>query len=166
MTFTRTAILLVAGAALLAACSRPAGNTQTASGAASGAAAAGGPDTNITANDLPHPKAGMWEVATSVNGRPAETERNCESGQPINLGKDLEKIRQFCAISFKRTFLGDYVVDSTCNMQGIAGSTHMVVHGDFLGGGYTTDSTSSFTFPGRPATVTHLHSEAHWVGPC
>jgi len=170
MTPLRTTLLLVAGAALLAACSKPAGNTQTASasGAPAAGAAASGPDTVISENDIPHPKPGMWEVTTSSQNGPPTTDRNCvKADEHVDIAKDMQKMKAFCStFTFKKTFLGDYVIDSQCGMHGVTGTSHIVVHGDLLGGSYTTDSQGSFSMPGRPPMTFTTHTVSHWVGPC
>jgi len=168
MTLTRTAILLVAGAGLLAACSQPSSNTATNTAAASSgapaAAASSGPDTVISQADLPHPKAGLWAVSSSTNGEPAHTTQSCYKGEPLKMNE--HPIPGCTGLVFKRTFLGDYVMDAACNEQGMSSSMHMVVHGDFLGGSYTTDGTAHIAMSGRPAMDITTHSEAHWLGPC
>jgi uncharacterized protein DUF3617 len=166
MTLSRTALLLVAGAGLLAGCSQPASNSATNTAAATSAAApASGPDTVITQADLPHPKAGLWMVTTSMNGGPAHTLQNCYKGEPLKMQD--HAIPGCTGLVLKRTFLGDYVMDAACSsQQGMSSSMHMVVHGDFLGGSYTTNGTAHIAMPGRPPMDFTTHSEAHWMGPC
>jgi hypothetical protein len=168
MTFSRTALMLVAGGALLAACSQPGGNTAANTAAASSGApaatATSGPDTVITQADLPHPKAGLWAISSSTNGGPAHTSQSCYKGEPLKMQE--HQVPGCTGLILKRTFLGDYVMDAACNMHGMASSMHMVVHGDFLGGAYTTDGVAHIAMPGRPAMDITTHSEAHWLGPC
>jgi hypothetical protein len=171
MTLSRTALLLAASVALLAACNKTGGNTTTAaaagsSTAAASAAPASGPDTVITQADLPHPKAGLWAITSSTNGGPSHTTQSCYKGEPLKL--EQHPIPGCTGLILKRTFLGDYVMDAACSSPqgGMSSSMHMVVHGDFLGGSYTTDGTAHITIPGRPALDLTSHSEAHWLGPC
>ena len=173
MNLSRTVLLIVAGPALLTACGKSGGGTQTATAASNAAAPAApaaptsGPDTAITEADLPHPKLGMWEVTTTANGRQDPVEHNCmKQAQHISL-KDLAQVRRYCpGFTYKRTFLGDYVIDADCNTGQMRGVTHMVVHGDFTGGDYTTDSSATFSFAGRPPMTFTRHTVSHWIGPC
>jgi hypothetical protein len=169
MTFTRTAVVLLAGAGLLAACSQPGGNTAASSSAAAASATlATGPDVAINEADLPHPKLGMWVVTSSFNGRPPHVDHNCTKvDQSINLRKNLSRIGQVCSVfTLKRTFLGAYVLDATCGARGVSSTIHDVIHGDFTGGSYTTDTTAHMTLAGRPPMDFTTHSEAKWLGPC
>jgi hypothetical protein len=166
MTFSRSALVLVAGAALLAACSQPAGNTSTTTAAsgAPAAAAATGPDTVISQADLPHPKAGLWATSSSMNGAPPSIHQTCYKGEPIKMNE--HPIPGCTGLVLKRTFLGDYVMDAACAMHGMDSSMHVVVHGDFMGGAYTSDGKAHIVMPGRPPMDFTTHTEAHWVGPC
>jgi hypothetical protein len=165
MTFTRTALVLLAATALLAACSQPKSNTAAGS---TSAAPATGPDITIGEADLPHPKLGMWVVTSSFNGGAPHVDHNCTKvDQGINLRKDLSKIGQVCSVfTLKRTFLGDYVLDATCGAHGMSSTIHDVIHGDFGGGSYTTDTTVHMTMTARPVLDLTTHSEAKWIGPC
>jgi hypothetical protein len=167
MTFSRTALLLLASAGSLAACSQPAGNTTTTaagSSAAPAAAPSSGPDTAITAADLPHPRAGLWAVSTSTNGEPAHTAQSCYHGEPFKMNE--HPVPGCTGMQLKRTFLGDYVMDASCSEHGIQTVMHMDVHGDFTGGSYTTNGSVHMVLPGRPPMDITSHSEAHWIGPC
>ena len=166
MTMSRTALILVAaGAALVAGCSKSGGNTTAAASAGAPASAAtSGPDTVITSADLPHPKAGVWAVSTSTNGGPAHTSQSCYHGEPFKMNE--HPVPGCTGMVLKRTFLGDYVMDAQCAEHGIESSMHMVVHGDWTGGSYTTNGSVHMVFPGRPPMDITTHSEAHWMGPC
>jgi hypothetical protein len=167
MTLSRTALILLAGAALIAGCSKSGDNTTAAASSASGApaAAASGPDTVITEADLPHPKAGLWVVSSSTNGGPPHTSQSCYHGEPFKMNE--HPVPGCTGLVLKRTFLGDYVMDAACGSQGgLSSSMHMVVHGDFTGGNYTTDGTAHIVMPGRPPLDFTSHGEAHWTGPC
>ena len=167
MTISRTALVLVAGVALIAGCSKAGGSAQTTASTSGAPAAApsSGPDTVITQADLPHPKAGMWVVSSSTNGGPPHTSQSCYHGEPFKMNE--HPVPGCTGLVLKRTFLGDYVMDAACGSQGgLSSSMHMVVHGDFLGGAYTTDGVAHIAMPGRPAMDITTHSEAHWMGPC
>ncbi len=170
MTTLRTAFVLLAGASLLAACGPKAANTaaSSASAASSGApqaaaAPTSGPNVQITPDQLPVPKAGLWETTTTTNGAQPEVRRACESGKPLNTAKVAEGCSKFV---ITRTFLGAYVFDAVCGMGKASSTMHMTVQGDFGGGGYTTDGTATITIEGRPPMTIATHSVAKYVGPC
>ncbi len=166
MTISRTALVLVAGAALIAGCSKAGGNAQTTASTSGAPAAApsSGPDTVITQADLPHPKAGLWVVSSSTNGGPPHTSQSCYHGEPFKMNE--HPVPGCTGMVLKRTFLGDYVMDANCAEHGFESSMHMVVHGDWTGGAYTTNGAMHMVFPGRPPMDITTHSEAHWMGPC
>ena len=168
MTPLRTTLLILAGAAALAACNKSGGNTTTTAQTTSGAPAAGatgGPDTVISQADLPHPKAGMWVVTSSSNGAPPHVSHSCYKGEPLKLNE--HPVPGCTGLVLKRTFLGDYVMDAACSSpQGMSSSMHVVTHGDFTNGAYTSDGTMHMVIPGRPPLDMTSHTEAHWLGPC
>jgi hypothetical protein len=164
MTLSRTALVLLAGAALIAGCSQPASNTTAAASGGAPAAAASGPDTVIGEADLPHPKAGLWVVSSSTNGGAPQTSQSCYHGEPFKMSE--HQVPGCTGLVLKRTFLGDYVMDADCNEHGVTSAMHMVVHGDWTGGAYTTSGSLHMALPGRPPMDITTHSEAHWTGPC
>ena len=172
MTLSRTALLLVGCAAVLAACSKPAGNTQTTTASGQTAAnaqpaappaATSGPDTSIGEADLPHPRAGMWQVTTTMNGVHEHTSTHCYKGEAFEM-RD-KRVPGCTAWQFKRTFLGAYVVDAACAAHGMTSQYHAQVQGDFLGGHYTYDGKAHIQV-GERAMDFASHVDAHWLGPC
>lgn len=157
------------GLALLAGCGKSGGaaNTAAAGGnaapAPSAAAPAKGPDVAIQAADMPRLKAGYWESTTTTNGAQAEIHKVCESGKPLapppSMGKGCS------TFSFKRTFLGGYVIDTDCADGPVAMKMHMTANGDF-NSTYTTDGQVSIITQGKPASTFTTHSVSRWVGPC
>jgi hypothetical protein len=170
MTLTRSVLLLAAAAFALAACSKSTGGAQTAANASSAgappaaAAPSSGPDTTIAESDLPHPKAGMWQVSSSVNGAPAHVSQSCYKGEPLRMNE--HPVPGCTGMQLKRTFTGDYVMDASCAQQGFNSTMHIVVHGDFLGGSYQSNGKVHIEMPGRPPLDMTTHSDAHWLGPC
>ncbi|MFI4934802.1 MAG: DUF3617 domain-containing protein [Caulobacterales bacterium] len=162
--------LCLAGAALglvlVAGCSSKGGGANTAVAGGPGAPAAApasGPDTVITAADLPHPKAGLWQVSNSVDGAPATLHQNCETGgtdfKPEQLGKGCSKFE------FKRTFLGGVVINAECGEGTVKTAMHIVGSGDFTST-YVSDGTVTVTSGDQPPRTIKSHSEAHYIGPC
>ena len=152
MTLARTALCLLAGAALLAACSKPGGNQ----------AAASGPDVVITQADLPKMKPGLWATTVSDDGKPATTSQHCETGEQVGMADMSKECSKFV---FKRTFLGGIVIDATCGQNGMVSTMHMSVHGDY-NASITGDSQVSLAMPGQPTRSFTTHTESHYVGPC
>jgi hypothetical protein len=160
VTISRGVLCLLAGAAVLSACSRPTANLAAAGSGAP--AASSGPDVVISEADLPHLKAGQWETTISTDGGQPETSRHCETGESVK-PKDLSKTcSQFV---FKRTFMGGIVIDAVCGAGGVSSTMHMSIHGDFTGG-YSGDSQVTLSVPGRPTQTFTTHSESHYIGPC
>jgi hypothetical protein len=158
LTILRAALCLAAGASLLAASSKPAGN-QAADGAA---APASGPDVTITQADLPKLKPGLWATSVSENGQPATVSQHCETGEAVGM-RDMSK--QCSKFVFKRSFLGAINVDAVCGAGGYSSTMHMTVHGDF-NSNIAGDAQITMTLPNHPPTSLTTHSESHYVGPC
>jgi len=149
---TRTVLCLMAGAALLAACSKPGGNQ----------AAGNGADVRITKADLPKMKPGLWTTSVSENGQPATTSRHCETGQQVGMADMSKECSKF---AFKRTVLGSIVIDAVCGSDGSSSTMHMIVSGDYnvrVNG----DARVTMKPPGAPPTVVATHTESHYVGRC
>jgi Protein of unknown function (DUF3617) len=157
----------LAAVVLAAACSPKGGaNTSAQQGATPAAPAAkptSGPDVAISEADFPHAKAGYWEVKITGDNGVVDTHHSCSSGQPPKL--KVGPYAKYCQFSFKRTFLGAIVGDSTCNFGKITGTTHIKAQGDF-NTAYSTDASGTMTIPGHPPINFRSHTEARWVGPC
>jgi hypothetical protein len=163
MRVSKTAAAAAIGLLLLAGCSRGGGapNSASAGGAAQGPAS--GPDVAIQAADMPHPKAGLWETATTTNGSGPELHKFCESGKPVSLPANMGQGCQ--SFSFKRTFLGAFVIDAACAEGPVATRMHMTISGDF-NTSYTSDTQASILTQGHPASTFTTHAVSHWIGPC
>jgi hypothetical protein len=165
------AVGLSVGLMLLAGCGKSGGAANiVAPGGAAGAGAAGasgapthGPDVAIQQGDMPRLKAGYWESTTTTNGAEAEVHKFCSSGKPVSAPPSMG--RGCSTFTFKRSFLGAFVVDADCAEGPVASKMHMTANGDF-NSTYTTDSQVSIMMQGRPASNFTTHSVARWVGPC
>ena len=157
------------GLAHIGACSKGGGGNAAAGSAAPAAsspaapAPASGPDVAINAADMPHLKAGYWEAVTTTNGQPGETHRFCSAGKPMAAPSQMG--RGCSAFSFKRTFLGAYVIDADCAEGPVASKLHLTASGDFSSS-YVTDSQASISMQGRPATTFTTHTVTRYVGAC
>jgi len=151
------------GLLVLAGCSKGGGAGNTAAAGGAGQAPASGPDVAILAADMPHPKAGLWETATTTNGSGPELHKFCESGKPVSLPANMGQGCQ--SFSFKRTFLGAFVIDAACAEGPVATKVHTTISGD-LNTSYTDDTQASILTQGHPASTFTTHSVSHWIGPC
>jgi hypothetical protein len=152
MTMMRTALCLVAGAGLLAACSKPAAPV----------AASSGPDVIITQADLPKLKPGLWVTSVSENGAAATTSQHCETGEAVGMADMSKECTKFV---FKRSVLGAITIDAACGAGGYSSTMHMQVRGDY-NSAIAGDAQITMILPGRPPTNITTHSESHYVGPC
>lgn len=155
-------LLLVAGCSNGGPANTATANSATASGAPA-AAPVSGPDTAITAADLPHLRAGYWERVGSTNGAPPETEHFCSSGKPFSPPKSAG--RGCSTFTFKRTFAGGIVIDADCAEGPVTSKLHMTVSGDF-NSSYTTDGQASIMMQGKPASSFTTHVVTRYVGAC
>ncbi len=164
MKLLRSAALAALGLALVAGCSQKGGAANTAAGAPGGSASApaSGPDTAITEADLPHPKAGLWEVSMTTDGAPAEVSRHCESAATIKPPQANPECSKF---EMKRTFLGAVVFDISCNAGPVSSTIHATATGDF-NSSYSSDTVATITLQGQPPKTIKTHTDAHYVGPC
>ena len=160
----RSSALAALALVLVAGCSpKGGGGANTAAGSPGAPAApASGPDTVITEADLPHLKAGVWEITTSGAGEPTETRRRCETGEsikPQQVGKGCSKFE------LKRTFLGGFVIDAVCASGGVASTMHITASGDF-NSSYSSDNDGTMTVTGQAPVVIKTHTEGRYIGPC
>ncbi len=163
MRVSKPAAAAALGLALLAGCSKGGGAGNTASAGGAPQAPASGPDVAIQAADMPHPKAGLWETATTTNGSGPELHKFCESGKPVSLPANMGQGCQ--SFSFKRTFLGAFVIDAACAEGPVATKVHTTISGDF-NTSYTGDTQASIETQGHPASSFTTHAVSHWIGPC
>lgn len=152
---SRSAAAVLALAAL-AACS-PRGQTGNGGQAGGGGQRA---DQTITAADLPHPRPGYWEHSESANGGPPRLSHFCQTGAPVALD---DAGRGCSAFTYKRTFLGQIVIDAACSEGPIATTLHVTLSGDFKSS-YVTDGQMSLTLQGHPTQRFTTHAEARYLG--
>lgn len=125
----RTAFVLTAAAAAalsLSACQKPAANnaaanTASAAGATPAAAPAGVGETPITMDQMPHRKAGLWKIHTTIS----DIGRGMDDTQCV--GSDTDKIdwsdkkqmgNHNCNPTFGRSLDGSYHGTATCTIEG------------------------------------------------
>ncbi len=166
-------LVLVACAAALAACSKPAAQSSAASAAVASAAsaaapaapapaAAAGPAGPINVAELPAPAAGLWKRTSSQDGGAAQDSTKCLSGKPIDPTEGGPACTKITAL---RTATGGFVVDGDCPANGVSAKLHMAGEGDFKTS-FTTDTTMSMSGGGGPAMSLSNHSVWTYVGAC
>lgn len=162
MRISKPAAWAALGLVFIAGCSKGGGGNTTAAGGP-GAPPASGPDVAISAADLPRLKAGYWETTSTTNGQAGETHRFCSSGKPV--AAPAQMTRGCSSFSYRKTFLGGFVIDANCAEGPVSSKLHMTVSGDF-NAAYQTDSQAEIDMQGRPASSFASHSVSRWVGAC
>jgi hypothetical protein len=128
-------------------------------------AACGPQDTPITAADLPHVRAGLWEEISGTDRIPMGWSRDCSAGE-LHLPTTL--MPRGCAVQpvMKRTPAGAIVIDWACTgTDGAVVKLHTVVSGDFTSS-YTIESTTSTRGAGAPPQVSALKDTYRFLGAC
>jgi hypothetical protein len=162
-------------ATALAACSKPAAQSQAANVAAAPAASASapaapasaapmaaGPAGPIDVADLPAPAAGQWKRVSSQDGGASQTSTKCLTGKPI----DPTEGGPTCAkLTVVRTATGGFAIDGDCPNNGVSAKLHMAGEGDFKTS-FTTDTTMSMSGAGGPPMTLSNHSVWTYVGAC
>jgi hypothetical protein len=147
----------------LSACSPKGGANSAATGGRAPQAAATGPDTPIAEGDLPHLRAGYWEIKTKGAEGQAQALHFCDAGKPVNFRS--ATARGCSQFNFRRTFTGGIVMDAQCLQNGVSSTIHVEASGDF-NSAYSSDMSVTMTKPGEPPTSFKDHTDARWVGDC
>ena len=166
-------IVVVAAAALsLQACSRKPTEPAAANAAApaapagpispAGPAAVAQPAGAITADQLPAPRAGLWERVSVSDSDAPQTDHKCMTGKPVNPMADGPK----CAkVDISRTVTGGFTIDADCPNNGVGAKMHLTAEGDF-NSAYVTTGVMTMSVPGQPDTVMRNHSTYRYIGAC
>jgi hypothetical protein len=117
-------------------------------------------DQVITAADLPRPRPGYWERSVSTSGGPARVSHFCQSSAPVPIG---DVGRGCSAFTYKRTFLGQILIDAACSEGPISTTLHVAISGDFKSS-YVTDGAMTLTLQGHPPQRFVTHAEARYLG--
>jgi hypothetical protein len=172
--------LTVLSLCVLAGCSPKSGGNATA----------GGPDSAITAADMPHVRVGYWEETKSDDGGPPKTSRECSDGTLVlpgafvpdscvpgatepaapSSGQDTTNQVSLHYVTFlpgtvKRTSSSSIVVDIACTQGPNSSSLHTTITGD-LDTSYVIDSKTSMGAGAGPPEVHTTHWAYRFIGPC
>jgi hypothetical protein len=157
MTY-RLAPALALAAIAAVACAPKASAPPGASGMVTPVAVGTGPQ--LTEADMPHPKAGLWEMKSAVTG----VRQNCLSGQVLTVFA----ARPGCGqVSRQRSADGAVVMNSQCQGAGGATSTAAV---SATGDGQTSLSVELAIHSAAKAEAPKIamsdHIDYRYLGPC
>ncbi|MBX9711086.1 MAG: DUF3617 domain-containing protein [Xanthobacteraceae bacterium] len=120
--------------------------------------------------EMPNRKPGLWEINMVLAGGqiPPRTIQHCTDA---TTDKDMNTTfspmtKEMCSKQDMQKTATGMVIDSTCNIAGIASTTHTEIVGDF-NSAYTMKVTSSHpAAPGSAPKETNMTIEAKWMGAC
>lgn len=172
----RVAVICLASALALAACSKkpasqassaPAGEAASQA-AATAAAPAPAPGGGIFA---PHRRAGLWQVAIDASGGPG-VQMHAEMCVDNSTDKDFawhgpHSSSQNCSKTEMHPRMGGFSFDSVCRSGARTITSHGTVSGDF-NSAYNVDVTTKMDPPGPGGMGGEMRSQikAKWLGPC
>jgi hypothetical protein len=120
--------------------------------------------------EMPARKPGLWEMTMVMAGTqmPPRTVQHCTDA---STDKDMNSAfspmtKGMCSQQNMQKTATGMVIDSTCNIAGIASSSHTEINGDF-NSAYTVNVKSTrAAAPGGAPKETHMTMEAKWLGAC
>ncbi len=120
--------------------------------------------------EVPVRKPGLWEMKMVMAGTqmPPQTIQHCTD---TSTDKDMNTTfgpmaKQMCSKQDMQKTATGMVIDSTCNIGGVASTSHTEINGDF-NSAYTMTVTSSHpSMPGGAPKQTNMTVEAKWLGAC
>jgi hypothetical protein len=127
-------------------------------------AACGPPGKTITADQLPHVKAGLWEEAVTDNGTAMGASQDCSDGA-LHLPGALMPASCTSQPTMRLMPNGAVVVDWSCSAGGVITIVHTTAAGDF-GASYLVDSKTTMTASGAAPQITTVHKAYKFLGPC
>jgi hypothetical protein len=118
--------------------------------------------------DMPNRKPGLWEIKTQGGPMAAPTIQQCTDE---TTDKDMRTTfgpmgKEMCSKQDITKTATGYAIDATCNVAGIASTSHTEISGDF-NSAYTVKVSSHHS--GGPAAVPRdndMTMNATWIGPC
>ena len=127
-------------------------------------AACSPPGKTITADQLPHVKAGLWEEAVTDNGTAMGGSQDCSDGA-LHLPGALMPPGCTSQPTMRLTPDGAVVIDWSCSAGGVTTIVHTSAAGDF-GASYLVDSKTTMTASGAAPQITTVHKAYKFLGPC
>jgi hypothetical protein len=121
-------------------------------------------------DDIPNRKPGLWEITIMMAGRhmPVQTIRQCTDAttDPDMRSSFSPMAKEMCSQQNMQKTATGMVINSTCNIGGVASTSHVEINGDF-NSAYTMKVSSSH--PNAPAGMpkaSETTMEAKWLGAC
>ena len=140
---------------------------------AAGLAAAVFWSATLRAEDMPKPKAGLWE-SRMISGGGTETPQGAAGKQCMGGNMDMKALTgQMCDLKWKRVASDRIETETRCKMGTISAEGKGVIIGDF-NSKVRIESTSKVSMEGAPAGTPQIPLpkertmviEARWLGPC
>ena len=121
-------------------------------------------------DDIPNRKPGLWEIRIMMAGgqMPAQTIKQCTDAttDPEMRSSFSPMAKEMCSQQNMQKTATGMTIDSTCNIGGVASTSHVEINGDF-NSAYTMKVSSSH--PDAPAgapKTTDTTMEAKRLGAC
>ncbi len=120
--------------------------------------------------EMPTRKPGLWEITMVMAGTPIPP-RTVEHCTDASTDKEMSgtfspMAKQMCSQQNVQKTATGVVIDSTCNIAGVASTSHTQIVGDF-NSAYTVKVTSSHpAAPGGMPKETTMTMDAKWMGAC
>ncbi|HEY0235574.1 MAG TPA: DUF3617 family protein [Afipia sp.] len=120
--------------------------------------------------EMPTRKPGLWEIRMVMAGTqmPPQTVQHCTD---TSTDKDMNTTfgpmaKQMCSKQDMQKTATGMVIDSTCNIGGIASTSHTEINGDFNSAYTMTVQSSHPAAPGGAPKETNMTIDAKWMGAC
>lgn len=120
--------------------------------------------------EMPARKPGLWEMKMVMAGTqmPPQTIQHCTD---VSTDKDMNTTfgpmaKQMCSKQDMQKTATGMVIDSTCNIGGIASASHTEINGDFDSAYTMTVQSSHPAAPGGAPKETNMTINAKWMGAC
>ncbi|HEY0219869.1 MAG TPA: DUF3617 family protein [Afipia sp.] len=120
--------------------------------------------------EMPTRKPGLWEIKMVMAGTqmPPQTIQHCTDA---TTDKDMNTsfgpmAKQMCSKQDMQKTATGMVIDSTCNIGGVASTSHTEINGDFNSAYTMTVKSSHPAAPGGASKETNMMVDAKWMGAC
>ncbi len=121
----------------------------------------------VLSQDLPHRKAGLWEIRTSMESRGGAgmTVQQCidAATDQMMMSSAGPLAQAACPKRDVQRSRDTVTIDSTCTFKDRTATTHAVITGSFDSAYTMTVTSQSDAMPGGKMTMT---MEGKWLGPC
>ena len=121
--------------------------------------------------EMPTRKPGLWEITMVMAGTsiPPRTVQHCtDASTDKDMGAAFSPMtKDLCSQQNVQKTATGFVIDSTCNIAGVASTSHTEINGDF-NSAYTVSvkSTHPSMIAGAAPKETNMTMQAKWMGAC